>query len=197
MNLSNSFLIAASIDQAWDALTDFPMVARCMPGAELHEVRGDKLVGSITVRLGPMKIQYDGVASVVEQDALLRRMVIQGSAKDKRGGGTAKATVVATLVKDAEGTIVNVATELDITGRPAQMGRGLIQDVAEKIINQFAARLQSELSGGEETRETEPSESKEYLDLGSAMARPLLTRVIPVGIVATGLLIAWLVFRKR
>lgn len=174
------------------------MVARCMPGAVLHEVRGDELVGSITVRLGPMKIEYEGIASVLEQDASLRRMVIEGSAKDRRGGGTAKATVVATLVDDAGGTVVTVETELAITGRPAQMGKGLIQDVAEGIIDQFADRLQSELSAGAKTQGTEPPASEEFLDLGSAMARPLLIRVIPVVIaVAVGLFVAWLVFRKR
>jgi carbon monoxide dehydrogenase subunit G len=198
LNLSNSFRIAAPVAAAWDVLQDFPMVARCMPGAELHEVRGDELIGSITVRLGPMKIKYEGVASVVEQDTSLRRIVSEGSAKDRRGGGTAKATVSATLVDDDGGTVVNVETELAITGRPAQMGQGLIQDVAEQVINQFADRLQAELSGGRDGELTGSSETEDTLDLGAAVAGPLLARAVPAGIaIGIGLCVAWLLFRKR
>ncbi len=174
------------------------MVARCMPGAELHEVRGDELIGSITVRLGPMKIKYEGVATVVEQDSSLRRIVSEGSAKDRRGGGTAKATVSATLVDDDGGTVVNVETELAITGRPAQMGQGLIQDVAEQVINQFADRLQAELAAGHDGELTESSETEDTLDLGAAVAGPLLARAVPAGIaIGIGLCVAWLLFRKR
>jgi len=169
-----------------------------MPGAELQEVRGDEIAGSITVRLGPIKIKYEGVASILEQDASRRRMVVAGSANDRRGGGTAKATVVATLAGDAGGTVVNVDTELAITGRPAQMGQGLIQDVAERIIDQFADRLQQELAASPQTQRMEPPPSEEFLDLGSAAAGPLLTRVIPAVIAAAAVLcVAWLVFRKR
>ncbi len=174
------------------------MVARCMPGAKLHEVRGDELIGSITVRLGPMKIKYEGVASVVEQDISLRRIVSEGSAKDRRGGGTAKATVSATLVEDNGGTVVNVDTELAITGRPAQMGQGLIQDVAGQVIDQFADCLQAELSGGRDGESTGSSESEDTLDLGAAVAGPLLARAVPAGIaIGIGLFLAWLLFRKR
>jgi carbon monoxide dehydrogenase subunit G len=198
LNLSNSFRIAAPVAEAWDVLQDFSMVARCMPGAELHEVRGDELIGSITVRLGPMKIKYEGVASVVEQDISLRRIVSEGSAKDRRGGGTAKATVSATLVEDNGGTVVNVDTELAITGRPAQMGQGLIQDVAGQVIDQFADCLQAELSGGRDGESTGSSESEDTLDLGAAVAGPLLARVVPAGIaIGIGLFLAWLLFRKR
>ncbi len=174
------------------------MVARCMPGAELHEVRGDELIGSITVRLGPMKIKYEGFASVVEQDISLRRIVSEGSAKDRRGGGTAKATVSATLVEDNGGTVVNVDTELAITGRPAQMGQGLIQDVAGQVIDQFADCLQAELSGGRDGESTGSSKSEDTLDLGAAVAGPLLARAVPAGIaIGIGLFLAWLLFRKR
>ncbi len=174
------------------------MVARCMPGAELHEVRGDELIGSITVRLGPMKIKYEGVASVVEQDTSLRRIVSEGSAKDRRGGGTAKATVSATLVDDDGGTVVNVETELAITGRPAQMGQGLIQDVAEQVINQFADRLQAELAAGHDGESTGSSEGEDSLDLGATVAGPLLARALPALIsIGIGILVAWLLFRKR
>jgi carbon monoxide dehydrogenase subunit G len=198
LNLSNRFRIPAPIDEAWEALQDFPMVARCMPGAELEEERGDELLGSITVRLGPMKIKYEGVAKVVEQNISLRRMVSEGSARDRRGGGTAKATVTATLVEDSGGTVVNVGTDLSITGRPAQMGQGLIQDVAEQVIDQFADRLQVELSGDQDGQLTAASEPEDALDLGAAVAGPLLSRAVPVLIAtAVGLFVAWLLFRKR
>ena len=174
------------------------MVARCMPGAELDEVRGDELMGSITVRLGPMKIKYEGVASVLAPDIALRRMVSEGSANDRRGGGTAKATVAVTLVDDGEATVVNVDTELAITGRPAQMGQGLIQDVAGQVIDQFADCLQAELSAGHDAQLTESSEGADALDLGTAVMGPLLTRATPAMVaVGIGLLVGWLLFRKR
>jgi len=198
LNLSNSFRIEAPIEQAWEALRDFSTVARCMPGAQLHEVRGDELFGSVMVRLGPMKVQYDGVARVVEQDASLRRMVIEGSGKDKRGGGTARATMVASLVEDAGGSVVNVDTELAITGRPAQMGKGLIQDVAARIIDQFAERLQTELSSSSEAPDSEPPATEDSLDLGAVVAGPVLARVVPALIAgAIALFVVWSLVRKR
>ncbi|HDL48472.1 MAG TPA: carbon monoxide dehydrogenase [Actinobacteria bacterium] len=198
MNLSNSFQIAAPPDQAWDVLQDFATIARCMPGARLHEVRGDEVLGSVTVRLGPMKVEYDGVIRVVEQDASIRRMVMEGSGKDKRGGGTAKATIVAGVVEDAGGSVVNVDTELAITGRPAQMGQGLLQDVAERIIDQFAKQLETELSSSPRASETARPEREDPLNLGTAVAGPLLKRLTPVLVaIALALFVVWLLVRNR
>jgi uncharacterized protein len=197
MNLSNSFRIDAPIGDVWEVLGDFGTVARCMPGAQLHEVRGDELLGSVTVRLGPMKAQYDGVARVMEQDASAFRMVIQGSGRNKRGGGTAKATMVASLAQDAGECVVSVQTELAITGRPAQMGQGLLQDVAEQIVNQFAERLQAELSSSPEATESVPPPSEDALDLGTAVSGPLMARVGPLLLAGSvALVVVWWLFQR-
>jgi uncharacterized protein len=195
VNLSNSFRIAAPIDEAWAILGDFPTIARCMPGAQLHEVRGDELFGSVTVRLGPMKVEYDGVARILEQDTSDRRMVIEGSGRDKRGGGSAKATIVAFVVDESGESVVKVETKLAITGRPAQMGQGLLQEVAEKIVDQFAERLKAEiLSAHEESGPPPPG--GDSLDL-SAAAGPLMKRVAPILIAAAALFVTWWFFRRR
>lgn len=198
MRLLNTFRIAAPIDEAWAMLGDFATIARCMPGARLHDVQGDELLGSVTVRLGPMKVEYDGVARIVGRDATARRMVIEGSGKDKRGGGTAKATMVATVVADAGESIVNVETELSITGRPAQMGQGLLQDVAERIVDQFAEKLQAEMSSAQGGAAPSLQASDDSLDLGTAVAGPLMDRVGPVLLaVAAAIVVAWWISRRR
>jgi len=198
VRLLNTFRIAAPIDEAWAMLGDFATIARCMPGAQLHDVQGDELLGSVTVRLGPMKVEYDGVARIVGRDASARRMVIEGSGKDKRGGGTAKATMVATVVADAGESIVNVETELSITGRPAQMGQGLLQDVAERIVDQFAEKLQVEMSSAQGGAAPSLQASDDSLDLGTAVAGPLMERVGPVLLaVAAAIVVAWWISRRR
>lgn len=198
MRLSNTFRIAAPIDEAWAMLGDFATIARCMPGAQLHDVQGDELLGSVTVRLGPMKVEYDGVARIIERDVSTRRMVIEGSGKDKRGGGNAKATMVATVVADAGESIVNVETDLAITGRPAQMGQGLLQDVAERIVDEFAERLQAEMSSLQGVAARSLPARDDTLDLGTAVAGPLMERMRPFVIaVAAAIVIAWWILRKR
>ncbi len=198
MRLSNTFRIAAPIDEAWAMLGDFATIARCMPGAQLHDVQGDELLGSVTVRLGPMKVEYDGVARIIERDVSTRRMVIEGSGKDKRGGGNAKATMVATVVADAGESIVNVETDLAITGRPAQMGQGLLQDVAERIVDEFAERLQAEMSSLQGVAARSLPAHDDTLDLGTAVAGPLMERMRPFVIAVAGaIVIVWWILRKR
>ncbi|NED96161.1 SRPBCC family protein [Phytoactinopolyspora alkaliphila] len=138
MQLVHQFTVPAPIDDAWKTLLDLPRVAPCMPGATLDEFDGEKFTGSVKVKLGPMTLLYRGQGRLAETDESAHRLVMEASGKDTRGSGTAAATVTASLTADGDRTQVNVTTDLKITGRPAQFGRGLISDVSGKLLDQFA-----------------------------------------------------------
>lgn len=145
MELIHRFSVPASIDVTWAAFNDLEGIAPCFPGATLTSVEGDDFAGSVKVKLGPISMMYNGTGRFVERDEANHRAVIEAKGKDKRGNGTAGATVVAQLTPDGTGTAVEVATDLSITGKPAQFGRGVIQDVSDKLLGLFvdciAARL--------------------------------------------------------
>ncbi len=153
MRMEHRFTVPVPVEVAWPALLDPERVAPCMPGATLTSAEGNNFAGSVKVRLGPVSLQYKGTGTFAEVDAEAKRVVIDASGKDVRGAGTASATVTAVLTPEGEGTAVSVDTDLKVTGKPAQMGRGLISDVAGKIIDQFAACLASRLAGQEEAAE--------------------------------------------
>jgi carbon monoxide dehydrogenase subunit G len=146
MQLEHTFTVPAPIDQAWQVLTDISQVAPCMPGAELESVDGDDFTGSVKVRLGPIGLTYKGKAAFVEKDATAHRAVISAQGRDARGNGTASATVTAQLSDAGDQTGVSVVTDLTITGKPAQFGRGVMVDVGNKLIGQFADCLAGKLS---------------------------------------------------
>lgn len=152
MQMEHQFTVPVPVDVAWSALLDPERVAPCMPGATLTSVEGSDFAGSVKVKMGPVSLMYKGNGSFSEVDAERRRVVIDASGKDARGNGTASATVTAVLSPDAggESTAVRVDTDLKVTGKPAQLGRGLISDVAGKLLNQFADCLADRLRGGEE-----------------------------------------------
>ncbi len=135
------------MEQAWQVLLDVERVAPCMPGATLTEYSGDDFAGTVRVKLGPVNLLYKGHGRFVERDEVARRVVIEASGRDSRSAGTAAATVSSTLSPAEDGTRVDVVTELNVTGRPAQFGRGMIGDVSGKLIGQFAACLAEQLSG--------------------------------------------------
>lgn len=142
MDLRNSFDVPAGLDAAWEALIDVRRVAPCMPGATLETVDGDDFTGSVKVKLGPVSIVYAGKARFVSKDAAEHVAVIEGAGKETRGSGSAKALVTVRLQPEsANQTRVEVVTEVTITGKAAQFGRGVMQDVAGRIIDQFAANL--------------------------------------------------------
>jgi carbon monoxide dehydrogenase subunit G len=138
VQLEHSFTVPVDIDQAWVALLDIERIAPCMPGATVDSVDGDDFTGTVKVKLGPISLTYKGKASFIEKDAEAHRAVIDARGKDARGNGTAAAKVSATLTETGEGTKVDVVTDLDITGKPAQFGRGVMVDVGNKLIGQFA-----------------------------------------------------------
>jgi len=148
MQLKHDFTLPIPPAQAWSALQDLERIAPCMPGAILDQVEGEKFSGRVTLKVGPLKLAYRGVARIVEKDVAAQRLVIKASGRETRGSGTADATITASLATAGEGTDVSLLTDLDLTGRPAQFGRGLISDVGGSIIGQFAERLKHEMAGG-------------------------------------------------
>ncbi len=145
MQMQHQFTVPAPVDVAWSTLLDLERVAPCMPGATLKEVDGDDFTGSVKVKLGPVSLLYKGSGTFTETNSAAHRVVIDASGKDSRGNGTAAATVTAELSPLGQGTTVTVDTDLKITGKPAQFGRGMIHDVAEKLITQFSDCLEERL----------------------------------------------------
>ncbi|SFK42298.1 SRPBCC family protein [Geodermatophilus ruber] len=149
MQLENSFTVPVPIDEAWRVLLDIERIAPCMPGAALDSVEGDDFTGRVKVKLGPINLTYQGKASFVEKDEAVHRAVIDAKGKDQRGNGTAAATITANLKPEGAATRVDVLTDLNITGRPAQFGRGVMTDVGNKLLGQFADKLAAQLGAGE------------------------------------------------
>jgi uncharacterized protein len=149
MKLEHSFSIPVGIEQAWATLLDVERIAPCMPGAAVTSAEGDEYTGSVKVRLGPITLTYKGKARIVEKDEAAHRAVIDAQGRDARGNGTAAATVSATLTPQESATRVDVVTDLNVTGKPAQFGRGIMIDVGNKLIGQFADCLAAELAAGQ------------------------------------------------
>ena len=142
MDLENSFEVEAGRDVAWQVLNDVERIAPCLPGAQLEEIDGDQFKGSVKVKVGPVTAQYKGKAEFVERDEDGGKVVIKGDGRDSRGAGNATALITATLHEiSAEKTRVDVHTDLAITGKVAQFGRGVMADVSAKLMGQFADNL--------------------------------------------------------
>jgi carbon monoxide dehydrogenase subunit G len=147
MRLDHSFTVPAPVGEAWTVLLDVPRIAPCMPGAALESFDGESFAGTVKVKLGPVSLTYRGKGRFVSSDEAAHRVVIEASGRETRGSGTAAATVTASLASEGDAsTRVDVATELKITGRPAQFGRGMLSDVGGKLIGQFADCLAGKLS---------------------------------------------------
>ncbi len=150
MQLEHSFTVLVPVADAWKVLLDIEQIAPCMPGAVLDSVDGDDFTGRVKVKLGPISLTYKGKASFVKKDEATHTAVIDAAGKDQRGNGTAAATVTATLKEEGgSATRVDVLTDLNITGKPAQFGRGVMVDVGNKLIGQFATCVQGKLSGSD------------------------------------------------
>jgi len=144
MELTNDFTVNAPIDQAWDTLTDVERIAPCLPGAQLTEIEGDTYRGLVKVKVGPITAQFKGQASFVEKDEAAHRAVLKAEGRDTGGKGNASALITAQLeTVEQELTKVTVATDLTITGKVAQFGRGALADVSEKLLKQFVTNLES------------------------------------------------------
>jgi carbon monoxide dehydrogenase subunit G len=154
VDLTNEFRVGVPVERAWEVLTDVERIAPCMPGAQLQEIEGDEYRGIVKVKVGPITAQYKGAARFVEQDEAGRRAVLRAEGRETRGQGNANATITAQLEPDGDGTKISVITDLTITGRVAQFGRGVLADVSTKLLGQFADCLQTKLLAGEESGAT-------------------------------------------
>lgn len=158
MDLTHRFSVPAQIDEAWNAFNNLEGLAPCFPGATIDSIEGDEFTGSVKIKLGPVALVYNGSGRYVERNDADRRVVIEARGKDKRGNGTATAIVTASFAESGEQTDVEVLTDLAITGKPAQFGRGVISDVSDKLLDQFVACVSGRFTEGlDETEEASPS----------------------------------------
>jgi carbon monoxide dehydrogenase subunit G len=225
MDLQNSFVVPSDIETAWKTLQDVEGLAPCMPGATLTSHDGDDMTGSVKVKLGPVAMTFAGQARFVSRDEATHTMVIEGSGKETKGTGTAKGTVTAVLVEEApDRTRVDINTEFSITGKAAQFGRGVMQDVAGRIIDQFSANLAATMaaSGAAAGAAAAASETttedgsapaapaaaapaaalphhEDSIDLLGTAGAPVLKRAVPAAIAAVVVLaiVVWAVRRRR
>ena len=141
MELNNDFEVAAPVDLVWAVLTDVERIAPCLPGAQLLEIEGDEFRGVVKIKVGPITAQYKGAASFSERDDVEHRAVLRAEGRDTRGAGNAAADITAELEATDIGTKVTVTTDLTVTGKVAQFGRGVMADVSKKLMGQFAENL--------------------------------------------------------
>ena len=149
MDLTHTFTVPTSVDETWAHFNDIASVAECFPGATVTSVEGETFKGSCKVKLGPIALVYNGSGTFVEKDEAAHRFVVEAKGKDKRGNGTAGATVTLTMADAAGSTDVEVVTDLSVTGKPAQFGRGVMQDVSDKLLGQFVDCLETRLAGAD------------------------------------------------
>ena len=184
MELNNDFEVSAPIEKVWEVINNVELIAPCLPGAQLEEVENDEYRGFVKVKVGPITAQYKGVAKFVEKDDSNHRVVIRGEGRDTRGAGNAAADITASLESITEGTRVNVVTDLKITGKVAQFGRGVMADISKKLMGQFADNL-SELvlaeGGNSQSSNSEDSSSQdsEAIDLLSVAGSSIGKKLVP------------------
>ncbi|MGK2959161.1 MAG: SRPBCC family protein [Acidimicrobiales bacterium] len=211
MELNNEFKVSVPVVKAWSVLTDLERIAPCLPGAQLQEIEGDEYKGTVKVKVGPITAQYKGVARLGELDEAAGRIVLNADGRDSRGQGNASAIVTATLEAEGDGTRVKVSTELNITGKVAQMGRGVLSDVSTKLMDQFAEALEADLSSQDQSVSAPPailvssdtssgprrieSNEPEAIDLNAVAGMPVARRVGPI--VGTLVVVLWLLRRRR
>jgi uncharacterized protein len=163
MELTNEFHVAVPLERAWAVLTDVELIAPCLPGAQLEEIEGNEYRGGVKIKVGPITAQYKGKATFLEKDDVNHKAVLRAEGRDTKGQGNASATITATLVAAGTGTDVKVSTDLTITGKVAQFGRGVLADVSAKILGQFVTCLEHDvLVRPEETLAAVASASAEH-----------------------------------
>ncbi|MCE7009112.1 SRPBCC family protein [Kibdelosporangium philippinense] len=202
MQLEHQFTVEAPVDVVWQALLDPERVAPCMPGATLTSVEGGEFAGSVKVKLGPISLVYKGKGEFRETDLATRTVKIKASGKDARSG-TASADVTVVLSEKDGQTTGAVTTDLTITGKPAQFGRGMIAEVGGKILDTFAQNLAkvvappevAEPAVSEPLRVVPQPQEAEAIDLLEYAGSPALKRVLPL--VVAGLIVLFLLARRR
>jgi uncharacterized protein len=157
MDLTHRFSVPAPLDRAWNAFNNLEGLAACFPGATISSVDGDEFTGSVKIKMGPVSLMYNGSGRYVERNDAERRVVIEARGEDKRGNGTATATVIASFAESGEQTDVEVLTDLALTGKPAQFGRGVISDASDKLLDQFASCVSERFTDGLGATASEPA----------------------------------------
>ena len=195
MELLHEFTVPVPVDDAWRALLDIERVAPCMPGATVEDYDGKTVNGSVKVKVGPITVTYKGTAVFEEQDEDAHRIVLIASGRETRGQGTARATVTGTLTEQDDGTAVSVRTDLTVTGRPAQFGRGVMAEVGDRIIGRFAQNLAEQL--GDNPQETPPPVADEPLDLFRTAGVPVAKRAAVAAAVVVALVVVLRQWRRR
>jgi carbon monoxide dehydrogenase subunit G len=149
IHLENEFTVPASTDEVWEFLLDPQRVAPCMPGAELTEVLNDRQYkGKVHIKMGPVSLSFNGDVDITERDDIAKRMVIKAKGSELKGKGQASAKIVQTLERNGNGTRMRISQDIDLSGPLAQYGRGMIQDVSGSLMDEFADRIQADLSRG-------------------------------------------------
>ena len=200
MELNNDFEVAAPVDLVWAVLTDVERIAPCLPGAQLLEIEGDEFRGVVKIKVGPITAQYKGAASFSERDDVEHRAVLRAEGRDTRGAGNAAADITAELEATDVGTKVTVTTDLTVTGKVAQFGRGVMADVSKKLMGQFAENLSdliaasgdktvvdaaADEAAGDVSADETPAvrvvdaPEGEAIDLLGAAGAPILKRLVP------------------
>ncbi len=199
MELHNEFTVNVPPERAWEVLTDIPAIAPCLPGAELTGQEGDTYSGKIKIKVGPVKSEFSGTADFVVQDAAARHVEISAKGRDSRGSGNASATITADMSADGEGTRVVIDTDLKVSGKVAQFGKGTMVEISEKLIGQFVECVEQTLLGEQIVEEVaaasveggaaaQPASSRprpapervEELDLLDVAGRAMVKRIAPV-----------------
>ena len=190
MELTNDFRVGISVPEAWKVLTDVERIAPLLPGAQLQEVEGDEYRGVVKVKVGPITAQYKGTAKFLERDEAAGRVVLSATGRDTRGQGNASATITATMQPDGDGTKVEVATDLTVTGKVAQFGRGVLAEVSAKLLGQFVDALEADLTssgsggpGGERTEESDEGQPDPSALSAAAAATGLAEAAVTAGVV--------------
>ena len=146
MELNHTFTVAASPERTWALITDLGEVGGCFPGAKVSSFDEENFEGEVKVKLGPIAVTYQGKGRFLERDDETRHAKIEGVGRGLRGLGNATAVATLDLTGEGEGTKVDVVTDLSITGKPAQFGRGVMQSVSDKLLGQFVDCLESKLT---------------------------------------------------
>ena len=208
MDLNHQFTVAVPVEDAWRILTDVERIAPCLPGAQLLEIEGETYRGVVKVKVGPIQAQFKGQAIFIERDDIAHKVVLKGEGRDTTGKGNAAAIITAEMTAvDASNTAVTVNTDLSVTGKVAQFGRGAMADISDKLLAAFVVNLNTLIA--EQPATTAPASAEPVptdgvrtiesadvapLNLLSAAGSPILKRAIPVVVVVVAVLV-WLALR--
>ncbi len=208
MKIENEFRVNAPLETAWEILTDIPTIAPCMPGAKLTSVEDDTYSGTVKIKVGPITAEYAGTAHFLSKDDAGHRAELSAKGRDSRGSGNAEAVIVAQLAADGDATVVNIDTDLKVSGKVAQFGRGVMVDVSTKLIGQFVECLEEKMRdmgddpaaapadrGPAEAAEGAEVEEVEALDLMEYAGGAVAKRLVPVVVAIIVAIVLYIILR--